>query len=46
VRKGGQSCRALGIVLPQESKWYKGSKIGKNKQLHRKRKETSATVQS
>ena len=29
VRKGGRSCRALGVMLPQESKCYKGSKIGK-----------------
>lgn len=38
VRKGGRSCRALGVMLPQESKCYKGSKIGKNQQLHKEEK--------
>lgn len=48
VRKGGQSRRALGVMLPQESKWCKGSKIGKNQQLHKeeKRNQCSCTIVS
>ena len=48
VRKGGRSCRTLGVMLPQESKCYKGSKIGKKQQLHKeeKRNQCYCTVMS